>query len=122
MNTVNITAPVRPVFMGSMRIILESIEPALCQYYFFCDTIIIVSAVILRNTLTIKTRCTNFSDLFWNRTLHVLDRFTVHHQESSTVYTAIDICHTSYAGCLQARSEWNSTRLLLMDSKPVRKM
>jgi len=34
---------------------------------------------------------------FWNGTLHVSDRFSVHHQESSTVYTAINtirICHT----------------------------
>jgi hypothetical protein len=34
---------------------------------------------------------------FWNRNLHVSDRFSVHHQESSTVYTAIGICHTGYA-------------------------
>ena len=69
-----------------------------------------------------------FSNLFWYRTLHVLDRFTVHHQESSTVYTAIGICHTDYADCLLARSGWiltntcccvYSTRLLMMDSKPV---
>jgi len=26
-------------------------------------------------------------------------RFTVHHQESSNVYTAIRICHTGYAVC-----------------------
>jgi hypothetical protein len=26
---------------------------------------------------------------FWNRTLRVSDMFSVHHQESSTVYTAI---------------------------------
>ena len=26
---------------------------------------------------------------FWNGTLHVSDRFTVHHQDSSAVYTAI---------------------------------
>ena len=32
-----------------------------------------------------------FSNLFWYRTLHVSDRFTVHHRESSTVYTAIGI-------------------------------
>jgi hypothetical protein len=45
--------------------------------------------------LTIKTkRCTNFSILFWNITLQVSDRFSVYHQESSTVYTAIGICHT----------------------------
>jgi len=29
-----------------------------------------------------------FSNLFWYRILHVSDRFTVHHQESITVYTA----------------------------------
>jgi hypothetical protein len=34
--TVDITAPVRPVFMGSMRIIFESIEPVFCQYFFSC--------------------------------------------------------------------------------------
>jgi len=28
-------------------------------------------------------RCTNSQIYFWNRTLHVLDRFSVHHQESS---------------------------------------
>ena len=35
---------------------------------------------------TKPTRCTNFSNLFWNRTLYVLDRFSVYHQESSTVW------------------------------------
>ena len=29
--------------------------------------------------------------------LRVSDLFSVHHQESSTVYTAIGICHTGYA-------------------------
>jgi hypothetical protein len=44
--------------------------------------------------LTIKTNEMHyFSNLFWYRTLHVSDRFTVHHQESSTVYTAIGVCH-----------------------------
>jgi len=37
------------------------------------------------------TRCTDFSNLFWNRSLHVSDRFYFHHQESRTVYTAISI-------------------------------
>jgi len=41
-----------------------------------------------------------FTDLFWCRTIHVSDRFTVHHQESSTVHTAKGICHTGYADCL----------------------
>jgi len=35
-----------------------------------------------------------FTNLFWFSTLHVSDRFNVYHQESSTVYTAIGICHT----------------------------
>jgi hypothetical protein len=37
---------------------------------------------------------------FWNRTLHVSDRFSVHHQESSTVHTAVGMCHTGCADCL----------------------
>jgi len=43
---------------------------------------------------------------FWNRALHVLDRFSVHHQESSTVWHIY--C------CIY------STRLLVMDGKPLR--
>ena len=35
------------------------------------------------------TRCTNFSDFFWNRTLHVSNSSSVCHQESSTVHTAL---------------------------------
>jgi hypothetical protein len=50
------------------------------------------------------TRYTNFSNLFWNRTLHVSDSFTVHHQVSSTVHTATGICHTGYVDCLLAFS------------------
>jgi hypothetical protein len=45
-----------------------------------------------------------FSNLFWYWTLHVSDRFTVYHQDCSSVYTAIRICHTGYADCLLARS------------------
>jgi len=73
-----------------------------------------------------------FSYLFWYRTLHVLDGFTVRHQESSTVYTAIGICHTGYADCLLASSQHNlydiylcyvySARLLMTESKPVPNM
>ena len=51
----------------------------------------------------------------------------------NTVFTAIGICHTSYVDCLLARSGWNSladsqhtvntvSRLLMMDSRSVRKM
>ena len=34
-------------------------------------------------------RRTNFSNLFWNKTLHVLDISSVHHQEFFTVHTAM---------------------------------
>jgi len=44
-------------------------------------------------------RCTNFLNLLWNKTLHISDRFSFHHQESSIVHIAIGICHTSYADC-----------------------
>ena len=48
-----------------------------------------------------------FSYLFWYRTLHVSDKFTAHHQESSTAYTAIRICLTGYGDCLLASSYHN---------------
>jgi len=54
---------------------------------------------------------------FWNRTLHVSDSFSVHHQESSAVYTAIGICHTGYADCLLAGSGSSSTQIPLADSQ-----
>jgi hypothetical protein len=45
---------------------------------------------IVTNFLIIKqTRCTNFSNLFWNETLHVLDSCRVHHQELFTVHSAM---------------------------------
>jgi hypothetical protein len=37
----------------------------------------------------------------------------VHHQESRTVHTAIGICHTGYAHCLLANSQYNLYDLLL---------
>ena len=48
--------------------------------------------------LIIKTNVMHyFSNLFWRKTLKVTVRFTVHHQESSTVYTETGNCHTGYA-------------------------
>jgi hypothetical protein len=50
-----------------------------------------------------KTRDALISQIyFWNGTLHVSGSFSVHYQESSTVYTAIGICHTGYTDCLLA--------------------
>jgi hypothetical protein len=40
------------------------------------------------------TKWTNSQIYFWNRSLHISDKFSVHHQESSTVHTATGICHT----------------------------
>jgi len=50
----------------------------------------ILAVSMLFGFLTIKpTRCTNFSNLFWNETLHVSDSSSVHHWEFSTVHTAV---------------------------------
>jgi len=35
------------------------------------------------------TRCTNSSNLIWNKTLHVSDSYSVHHQEFFIVHTAM---------------------------------
>jgi len=49
----------------------------------------------------------------WNRTSLASDRFSVHHQESSTVYTAIGICHTGNADWLLAGSGQSSVLIPL---------
>ena len=36
---------------------------------------------------------------FWNKILHVSDSFSVHHQESTAVHTAVGICHIPIAVC-----------------------
>jgi hypothetical protein len=51
---------------------------------------------------------------FWNRTLHVSDCFSVQHQESTTVHTAIGLCHTGYADCLLASSQHNLNDIYLL--------
>jgi hypothetical protein len=43
-----------------------------------------------QSILKIKpTRCTNYSNLFWNETLHVSDSSSVHHQQLFTVHSAM---------------------------------
>jgi hypothetical protein len=45
---------------------------------------------IVTNFFIIKpNRCTNFSNLFWNETLHISDSSSVHHQELFTVHSAM---------------------------------
>jgi len=42
------------------------------------------------HVLVIKpTRCTNSQIYFWNKTLHISDSSSVHHQEFFTVHTAM---------------------------------
>ena len=50
-----------------------------------------VHVTLHRNKFLIikPTRSTNFSNLFWNETLHVSDSSSVHHQEIFTVHTAM---------------------------------
>jgi len=66
--------------------------------YMYMDSIRLVRSMYMDSVqilrfmyiLIIKTnRCTKFSISFWNKALHVSDSFSVHHQESSTVYTAM---------------------------------
>ena len=40
------------------------------------------------------TRCTNFTNLFWDETLHVSDSSSVHHQEFIHSTLSNGICHT----------------------------
>jgi hypothetical protein len=51
-----------------------------------------------------------FSNLFWNKTLHVWGRFIVHHQEYSAVYTAM-------LSASEIRMELSSIVISLADSK-----
>jgi hypothetical protein len=65
-------------------------------------------------------RYTNFSNIFWNSTLHVSDSLSVCHWESRTVHTALGRCHTGYAVpvwhlpnavCTVLDSRWRTERL-----------
>ena len=61
-----------------------------------------------------QMRCTNFSSLFLEQILYVSDSFSVHHQESTTVHTAIGLCHTGYADCFLASSQHNLYDIYLL--------
>jgi hypothetical protein len=87
-------------------------EAQINLHYFFQTMQIVVKLVNYTtlhdiSILIIKPTCTISQFYFWNRTLHVSDSFSVHQQESSTVHTAIGICHTGYADCLLGGSGWS---------------
>ena len=79
-------------------------------------------SIILRSSdraswqiLTIKpTICTNFSNLFWNETQHVLDSSFVHHQEFFTVHTAMVYVILKFQNDIHHCCV-NSENLLMMD-------
>jgi hypothetical protein len=48
------------------------------------------------------TRCTNFSNLFWNETLHVSDISSVHHQDTQ---------HSTMVYVLQVYRQLSSSRI-----------
>jgi hypothetical protein len=65
------------------------------------------------NFLIIKpTRCTDFSNLFWNETLRVSDSSSVHHQELFTVHSAmvyvIQVCRQLSSSSCRIRMELSS--------------
>jgi len=69
--------------------------------------------------LTIKpTRCTNFSNLFWNKTLHGSDSTSVHHQEFFAVHTAmIYVIQVCWLLASRIRIELSETRRVLLQNK-----
>ena len=94
-----------------------------CDREKICVTVCFETMIVREHSYNKNQRDALFLKFFWYRTLHDLDRFTVHHQESSTVYTAISIYHTGFAGCLPAGLGWNILiPLALMDRETVRNM
>ena len=80
--------------------------------YSFCQT--------FKRILIIKQiRCTNFSNLFWNKILHVSDSSSLHHQELFTVHAACELSanlYDIYHCCVF------SEKLLMMNRGTVRNM
>jgi hypothetical protein len=70
---------------------------------------------IVTNFLIIEpNRCNNFSNLFWNETLHVSDSSSVHHQELFTVHSA-----TGYV--IQVCRQLSSSRIRILNAEYTRK-
>ena len=61
---------------------------AIC-YKLFADGIKSVLSDLLTLSYNKRTRCTNFSNLFWKETLHVSESSSAHYQEFFTVHTAV---------------------------------
>jgi len=61
------------------------------------------------------TRCSNFSNLFWNKTLHVSDSSSVHHQQFFTVHTVM-VYVIQLASRIRTKQNWSCSQAV---SKPV---
>jgi hypothetical protein len=59
-----------------------------------------------------QTRCTNFSNVFWNETLHISDSSSVRHQE---LFTA----HTAMVYVVQVCRQLSSSKIRMEHSDPV---
>ena len=59
------------------------------------------------------TRWTNFSNLFWNKTLHVSDSSSVHHQEFFTVHMAMVYTYVIQV-CWQLPSRMERSSILIL--------
>ena len=81
-------APSKPVSFSRPKVGYFSNRPRILHIFY------ILPSCLLGYTRTYQLDALISEIYFWNRNLHVSDRFSVHHQESSTVYTAIGICHT----------------------------
>ena len=81
------------------------------------------------NLIKEPIRCTNSQIYFWNKTLHVSECFSVHHQEFFTVHTTVGTCHGGFANCLLASCQQTcmtytyccvySARILMMDEETL---
>jgi len=66
----------------------------------------VISVKAICSILILKpTRSTNSQIYFWNKTVHVLNSSSVHHQEFFTIHTAV---------VLQAGSGWNWSSILIL--------
>jgi len=110
------------------------------KWYTFTHTILLQLYIqttlksSLKILITKPTRCTNFSNLFWNKTLHISDSSSVHHQEFFTVHTAmvyvIQVCWQLasrirtelvwFCCCMAYTIAVYSEKLLMMDRRTIR--
>jgi len=84
--------------------IYSTIQVNLIQFYK-----LVIGFIIIK-----PTRRTNFSNLFWNETLHVSDSSSVHHQGFFTVHTAmVYVIQVCWQLASRIRMELRSILILL---------